>query len=175
MPAACALGINSGKIVLIEQCRAVCGPPGIAFSRVELGRQGSVAAPASYGSGGTAGEELALSASLRSAALPKGEPLAWRQGFRLNCEVSGFARASPFGRGVTAGDGEGEDAYEGQAVFVLAFLTGDVPSPHCRAAMTERVPSREKSSSAKPAGFAELQTIKNFISAKDGQSAAEAV
>ena len=59
-------------------------------------------------------------------------------------KVSSFARASPFGRGVTAGDGEGEDAYEGQAVFVLTFLTEDVPSPHCRAAMTERVPSREK-------------------------------
>ena len=37
--------------------------------------------------------------------------------------------SSPKGRGVTAGDGEGEDACEGQAVFVLAFLTGDVPSP----------------------------------------------
>ena len=107
MPAACALGMNSGKIVLIEQCRAVCGPPGIAFSQMELGRQGADAAPASYGSGGAAGEELALSASLRSAALPKGDPLAWRQGFQLNCEVSSFARASPFGRGVTAGDGEG--------------------------------------------------------------------
>ena len=103
MPAACALGKNSGKIILIEQCRAVCGPPGIAFSQMELGRQGADAAPASYGSGGAAGEELALSASLRSAALPKGEPLAWRQGFQLNCEVSSFARASPFGRGVTAG------------------------------------------------------------------------
>ena len=107
MPAACALGKNSGKIILIEQCRAVCGPPGIAFSQMELGRQGADAAPASYGSGGAAGEELALSASLRSAALPKGDPLAWRQGFQLNCEVSSFARASPFGRGVTAGDGEG--------------------------------------------------------------------
>ena len=107
MPAAFALGMNSGKIILIEQCRAVCGPPGIAFSQMELGRQGADAAPASYGSGGAAGEELALSASLRSAALPKGEPLAWRQGFQLNCEVSSFARASPFGRGVTAGDGEG--------------------------------------------------------------------
>ena len=32
-------------------------------------------------------------------ALPKGEPLAWRYSFRLNCKVCGFARASPFGRG----------------------------------------------------------------------------
>jgi len=40
MSAACALGMNSGKIILIEQCRAVCGPPGIAFSQMELGRQG---------------------------------------------------------------------------------------------------------------------------------------
>ena len=29
----------------------------------------------------------------------KGEPLAWRYSFRLNCKVCGFARASPFGRG----------------------------------------------------------------------------
>ena len=98
---------SAEELFIIEQCRAVCGPPGIAFSQMELGRQGADAAPASYGSGGAAGEELALSASLRSAALPKGEPLAWRQGFQLNCEVSSFARASPFGRGVTAGDGEG--------------------------------------------------------------------
>ena len=35
-------------------------------------------------------------------ALPKGEPLAWRYSFRLNCKVCGFARASPFGRGGTA-------------------------------------------------------------------------
>ena len=81
MPAAFALGMNSGKIILIEQCRAVCGPPGIAFSQMELGRQGADAAPASYGSGGAAGEELALSASLRSAALPKGEPLAAHANF----------------------------------------------------------------------------------------------
>ena len=32
----------------------------------------------------------------------KGEPLAWRYSFRLNCKVCGFARASPFGRGGTA-------------------------------------------------------------------------
>ena len=32
-------------------------------------------------------------------ALPKGEPLAWRYSFWLNCKVCGFARASPFGRG----------------------------------------------------------------------------
>ena len=30
--------------------------------------------------------------------LPKGEALAWRQSFRLNCKVYSFARSSPFGR-----------------------------------------------------------------------------
>ena len=30
--------------------------------------------------------------------LPKGEALAWRQSFRLNCKVYSFARGSPFGR-----------------------------------------------------------------------------
>ena len=104
MPAAFALGMNSGKIILTEQCRAVCGPPGIAFSQMELGRQGAAAAPASYGSGGAAGG--------RASPLSRA-PLG----------------SSPKGRGFTAGDGEGEDAYEGQAVFVLAALTGDVPSP----------------------------------------------
>jgi hypothetical protein len=87
--------MNSGKIILIEQCRAVCGPPGIAFSQMELGRQGADAAPASYGSGGVAGEELALSASLRSAALPKGEPLAWRQGFQFRQSLSLWERCHP--------------------------------------------------------------------------------
>ena len=32
-------------------------------------------------------------------APPKGELLAWRQTFRCKCKPSGFARASPFGRG----------------------------------------------------------------------------
>ena len=41
---------------------------------------------------------LALSASLRSAAPPKGEPLAYRESYRVNCKASGFARGSPFGR-----------------------------------------------------------------------------
>ena len=124
MPAACALGMNSGKIILIEQCRAICGPPGIAFSQMVLGRQGADAAPASYGSGGAAGEELALSASLRSAALPKGEPLAAHANF-----IS-LPRPLPLGEVASrSDDGEGEDACEGQAVFVLAALTGDVPSP----------------------------------------------
>ena len=35
------------------------------------------------------------------------EALAVHQSFRANRKAAGFARASPFGRGVTAGDGEG--------------------------------------------------------------------
>ena len=35
------------------------------------------------------------------------EALAVHQSFRANRKACGFARASPFGRGVTAGDGEG--------------------------------------------------------------------
>ena len=31
-------------------------------------------------------------------------PLAWRESYRVNCKVSGFARGSPFGRAGTAGD-----------------------------------------------------------------------
>ena len=83
MPAACALGMNSGKIVLIEQCWAVCGPPGIAFSQMELGRQGADAAPASYGSGGAAGGRASPLSQCLSAltALPKGEPLAAHANF----------------------------------------------------------------------------------------------
>ena len=33
-------------------------------------------------------------------ALPKGEPLAWRESYRVNCKVSGFTRGSPFGGAV---------------------------------------------------------------------------
>ena len=105
MPAACALGMNSGKIILIEQCRAVCGPPGIAFSQMELGRQGADAAPASYES---AARRIAGSPSqsmpIGLDSSPKGRAFGSLRKLHL------FAKASPFGRGVTAGDGEGEDA-----------------------------------------------------------------
>ena len=40
---------------------------------------------------------LALSVTAYAVPpLPKGEALAWRQSCRLNCEVYGFARGSPF-------------------------------------------------------------------------------
>ena len=46
-----------------------------------------------------AGSVLALSVTAYAVPpLPKGEALAWRQSCRLNCEVYGFARGSPFGR-----------------------------------------------------------------------------
>ena len=42
---------------------------------------------------------LALSVTAYAVPpLPKGEALAWRQSFRLNCKVYSFARGSPFGR-----------------------------------------------------------------------------
>ena len=46
---------------------------------------------------GAAGSVLALSVTAYAVPpLPKGEALAWRQSYRLNCEVYGFARDSPF-------------------------------------------------------------------------------
>ena len=91
---------SAEKLLIIEQCRAVCGPPGIAFSRVGSWRKTASAALVSCGNSRAAGSVLALSVcSLRShPPLPKGEALAWRHSFRLNCEVYGFARGSPFGR-----------------------------------------------------------------------------
>ena len=55
-------------------------------------------------------------------ALPKGEPLAWRHSFRLNCKVCGFARASPFGRGGIA---------SAMTERASPLLSGE-PLPSCR-------------------------------------------
>ena len=65
-------------------------------------RKAAFAALVSCGNIRATGSGLALSASLRSAALPKGEPLAVHACFQLKCKVCGFARASPGGRGGTA-------------------------------------------------------------------------
>ena len=89
------------RIILILWYRKVCGPPGAAFSR-----EGSLLAVCALFR--TASPSQSNPADL--PALPKGEPLAGRLTFWKNCKVNGFARASPFGRGVTVGDGEGEAA-----------------------------------------------------------------
>ena len=59
---------SAEKILIIEQCRAVCGPPGIAFSRVGSWRETASAAPVSCGNSRAAGRTL--SSSRRSPAVP---------------------------------------------------------------------------------------------------------
>ena len=59
---------SAEKLLIIEQCRAVCGPPGIAFSRVGSWRKTASAALVSCGNSRAAGRTL--SGSLRSPAVP---------------------------------------------------------------------------------------------------------
>ena len=59
---------SAEKILIIEQCRAVCGPPGIAFSRVGSWRKTASAALVSCGNSRAAGRTL--SGSRRSPAVP---------------------------------------------------------------------------------------------------------
>ena len=59
MRAALLCADSAEKLFIIEQCRAVCGPPGIAFSRV-----GVVAA------NGICGAAFCESAAQREAGLP---------------------------------------------------------------------------------------------------------
>ena len=86
---------SAEKLLIIEQCRAVCGPPGIAFSRV-----GSWRKTAALGIAGSPSQSMPI--GLDSS--PKGRAFGSPRKFHL------FAKASPFGRGVTEGDGEGEAA-----------------------------------------------------------------
>ena len=78
MRAALLCAYSAEKIFIIEQCRAVCGPPGIAFSRVGSQRKTAVAALVSCGNSRAA---VSVLASLRrfgktekSAVLPKPHP-----------------------------------------------------------------------------------------------------
>ena len=66
-----AVAYSAEKLFIIEQCRAVCGPPGIAFSRVGSQRKTAVAALVSCGNSRAAGSRLAPSVAL---AKPKSQP-----------------------------------------------------------------------------------------------------
>ena len=59
---------SAEELFIIEQCRAVCGPPGIAFSRVGSWRKTASAALVSCGNSRAAGRTL--SGSRRSPAVP---------------------------------------------------------------------------------------------------------
>ena len=84
---------SAEKLFRIEQCRAVCGPPGIAFSRVGSQRKTAVAALVSCGNSRAAVSVLALSVIAARCQLSQGESL-WQ-----NWKVCRTAKASPFGRG----------------------------------------------------------------------------
>ena len=105
-----ALRIFSGKIFIIEQCRAVCGPPGIAFSRVGSQRKTAVAALVSCGNSRAAVSVLALSVIAARCQIPPfvayatsspgaGEVFPHRESLWQNWKVCRTAKASPFGRG----------------------------------------------------------------------------
>ena len=78
---------------LLSKYRSVCGCSGISFYTGQP--------PEDACRGNSPASILALSGA-NAPAPPKGEPLAWRYTSRFKCKASGFARASPFGRGGTA-------------------------------------------------------------------------
>ena len=82
MRSALLCAYSAEKLFIIEQCRAVCGPPGIAFSRVGSWRKTAVAAPLSAKArrGGEWARPLSQCLSALTA-LPKGEPLAVHANF----------------------------------------------------------------------------------------------
>ena len=90
-----ALGASSAeKLFLIEQCRSVCGRSGIAFSRVGLGRKTAFAAPLSAKARRCGKRARPLSQALSGLpALPKGEPLAWRENFRQSRKLCRWERS----------------------------------------------------------------------------------
>ena len=75
MRAALLCAYSAEKLFIIEQCRAVCGPPGIAFSRVGSWRQTAFAALVSCGNSRAAGSGLDP-----SDVLAKPESLTYCQG-----------------------------------------------------------------------------------------------
>ena len=94
-----ALHIFSGKNILNFAFVALCGALQTHFHG--RGRSGKRHLQRRFlRKRGAAVSGLALSvSSLRSLPLlPKGEALAWRYSFRFKCQVTGFARGSPFGR-----------------------------------------------------------------------------
>ena len=68
MRSALLCAYSAEELFIIEQCRAVCGPPGIAFSRVGSWRKTASAALVSCGNSRAAGRTL--SGSRRSPAVP---------------------------------------------------------------------------------------------------------
>ena len=105
MRSALLCAYSAEKLLIIEQCRAVCGPPGIAFSRVGVVEENSSCSAA-----------FCESAALRIAGSPsQSMPIGLDsspkgRAFGSPRKLHLFAKASPFGRGVTEGDGEGEAA-----------------------------------------------------------------
>ena len=105
-----AVAYSAEKLFIIEQCRAVCRPPGIAFSRVGSQRKTAVAALVSCGNSRAAVSVLALSVIAARCQIPPfvayatsspgaGEVFPQRESLWQNWKVCRTAKASPFGRG----------------------------------------------------------------------------
>ena len=113
MRSALLCAYSAEELFIMEQCRAVCGPPGIAFSRVGSWRKTASAALVSCGNSRAAGRTL--SGSRRSPAVPlsgfaifprSGEVVPLRGSFLPS--VGQRERSSPFGG---AGAGAPERVY----------------------------------------------------------------
>ncbi len=91
---------SAEKILIIEQCRAVCGPPGIAFSRVGSWRK--IASAALVSCGNSRAAERTLSGSRRSPVVP----------------LSGFAIFPPTG---------GKSFHSGRAFCHLLVSANEAP------------------------------------------------
>ena len=100
MRSAFALRINSGRIILIEQCRTACGLSGIAFSRGEVVEESGICSAGFLRKHPRCGERaspLRLLTAFASTS-PKGRGLGKEMNFAWT------AKGSPFGGAVTAGD-----------------------------------------------------------------------
>ena len=84
MRAALLCAYSAEKLFIIEQCRAVCGPPGIAFSRV-----GSWRKTAALGIAGSPSQSMPI--GLDSS--PKGRALGMAVNFLIKAQ-SGWFRQS---------------------------------------------------------------------------------
>ena len=94
MRAALLCAYSAEKLFIIEQCRAVCGPPGIAFSRVGSWRQTAFAALLSAKARRSGKRPRPLSHRCAMPVLPKGEPLAKPYTSRFNRKLFRHAKAS---------------------------------------------------------------------------------
>ena len=130
MRSAFALRINSGRIILIEQCRTACGLSGIAFSQVGSWRKAAFAALVSCGNIRAAGNGLTLSGG--GFMLLTGREACTRYRPSPLRPLTAFASTSPKGRG------SGETAHFALELETLRGLPRAPPLGELSPQVTER-------------------------------------